>query len=248
MDTEILIFAFAAAFLGSAIATWTGFGAATILTPVIAAFLEIRQTVLVVAIYHGIHNLVKVVTFRRGVVWRVAALFGIGAVIFSLIGGLLSSIAPASWLKLILGVFLILDGVFGFLEGPRDRQNAPGAVRAITGGAVSGFAAGIIGTGGAVRALFLHRFLHGKEDYVATSALIALVIDVSRVPIYLTQYPTAVTGHLAPITLTTVAAGFLGVIFARRFLQSVSITRFRRVLLVALVVSGGLFIAQGLRN
>ena len=52
------------------------------------------------------------------------------------------------------------------------------------GGALSGLLAGIIGVGGAVRSMFLISFGMPKEVYIATSALIALVIDCVRIPVY----------------------------------------------------------------
>jgi hypothetical protein len=44
------------------------------------------------------------------------------------------------------------------------------------------------------------------------------------------------------------AAAFAGVLLARAFLRNVSTEKFRKVLMVALVVFGVSFIAQGLRG
>jgi uncharacterized membrane protein YfcA len=239
---------FTTALVGSAVATWTGFGAATILTPVLASFLEVRQTIVVVAIYHGIHNVIKIIAFRRGVVVRVAVLFGCGAVVAAFIGGLVSAVAPLSLLKVLLGGFLIFDAATSFKKSRAEQHMKSGTVRAVIGGSVSGFAAGIIGTGGAMRAMFLHHFLREKNQYIATSAVVALVIDASRIPIYLTQYPEAATSHLFPTIFATVAAGLLGVLFARRFLKNVGTEKFRRVLMVALIAAGVSFVVQGFRG
>jgi uncharacterized membrane protein YfcA len=248
MNSETLIIVFAAAVAGSAIATWTGFGAATILTPVLGSFMEIRQAILIVAIYHGIHNLVKMITFRKGIAGRVALLFGFGAVTFSLLGSMMSSLAPVSTLKLVLGGFLIFDAVLTF-KGRTSRQaSSPGVGRALAGGAFSGFTAGIIGTGGAVRALFLHHYVSGKDQYISTSALVALMIDASRIPVYVTQYPATTTSSILPIVMTAVTAGFLGIFAARAFLRNVSTERFQSVLLIALVLAGISFIVQGVKN
>ena len=87
MDHAVLVIAFVTALFGSALATWTGFGAATILTPVLVMFIDTRQAIFVVAIFHGIHNIVKTVTFRRTVVLRIVLLFGLGAVALAPVGG-----------------------------------------------------------------------------------------------------------------------------------------------------------------
>jgi uncharacterized membrane protein YfcA len=246
MQIDTLLITFIAALLGSGVSTWTGFGAATILTPVLASFIELRQAVLVVAIYHGIHNLVKLVAFRKNIAGRIAGWFGSSAVVFSVLGGMLSAVAPVAALKIVLGGFLILDAVLGFLEKAGDQRKSPGFLHALVGGASSGFAAGIIGTGGAVRALFLHRFVPEKNEYVATAAVVGLIIDASRIPVYATQFPQTVTMGLLPITITAVAGGLIGLFLARSFLKDVTTERFRKFLFTALIAAGAMFILQGI--
>ena len=58
---------------------------------------------------------------------------------------------------------------------------------AATGGALSGFMAGIFGMGGAVRSLFLSAFNLQKEVYIVTGAAIAIVIDITRLGTYLSK-------------------------------------------------------------
>jgi uncharacterized membrane protein YfcA len=207
----ILAISFLAALTGSAIATWTGFGAATILTPVLASFVELRQAILVVSIFHAIHSAIKISTFRRGIDWHVALLFGPGAIICSIVGGLFSSVAPVAVLQTVLGAFLVFDGVAGLLGRSEDEWKTQNRAKAVLGGALSGLVAGIIGTGGAMRALFLHHFLREKTAYIATSAVIGLLIDASRIPVYLTQYPETATSGMLPLILMSVSGAFVGV-------------------------------------
>jgi uncharacterized membrane protein YfcA len=127
------------------------------------------------------------------------------------------------------------------------RRN-PGTGPALIGGALSGFAAGIIGTGGAMRALFLHHYVPDKDGYIGTSALIGLMIDISRIPVYLTEYPADATSGILPATIATVVAGLLGVFTARALLKNVSTERFQRTLSVALAAAGVMFIVQGIRD
>ena len=248
MDATHLILSFLAALAGSAVAPWTGFGAATILTPVLALFLDLRQAIFVVAIFHGIHNAVKIAAFRGGITWGVALLFGPGAIVFSIVGGLLSSLAPAALLQIALGAFLVLDGAAGLSARSESDLKLPQRSKAILGGALSGLVAGVIGTGGAMRALFLHHFLREKAAYIATSAFIALLIDASRIPVYWTQYPSGATSGMVPLILVSVSGAFLGVITARQFLMRVGTQRFRKVVLAAVVAAGISFIVQGLHG
>jgi uncharacterized membrane protein YfcA len=56
-----------------------------------------------------------------------------------------------------------------------------------TGGVISGFMAGLIGTGGAIRGVTLAAFGLEKDIFIATSALIDLGVDTSRAVVYILQ-------------------------------------------------------------
>ena len=248
MNVTHLILSFLAALIGSAVATGTGFGAATILTPVLAFFIDLRQAIVVVAIFHAIHNAIKFAVFRRGIHWGVALLFGPGAIVFSIVGGLLSSFAPVALLQIALGAFLVFDGVTGLSGRAESESGMQKHSKAVLGGALSGLVAGIIGTGGAMRAMFLHHFLREKTAYIATSAFIALLIDASRIPVYWTQYPKTATSGVVPLILVSISGAFLGVIAAWQLLKHVSTQWFRKVVLAALVVAGIALIGGGLHG
>ena len=158
LDYSTLFTAFGGAALAAAVAIWAGFGAATILAPILAWILDLKQAIFLVASFHGFQSLVRVVAFRNAIAWRLVAHFGITAVAFSFLGSALSAAAPSTLLRTALGLFLIADAGSGLWRAAPARA--------------SGFMAGLIGTGGALRAFFLHRFLPERHAYVATSAAI----------------------------------------------------------------------------
>ena len=53
------------------------------------------------------------------------------------------------------------------------------------GGTLSGFFAGLIGTGGAIRGITLAAFNLEKDAFIATSAIIDMGVDVSRAGVYI---------------------------------------------------------------
>ena len=55
----------------------------------------------------------------------------------------------------------------------------------VVGGSLSGFLAGLIGTGGALRGAFLTAFGITKLKYFATAAAVGVAVDVTRLPIYI---------------------------------------------------------------
>jgi uncharacterized protein len=61
---------------------------------------------------------------------------------------------------------------------------APTSTNLITGGLASGFLAGLVGSGGAIRGLTLTAFQLEKNIFLATSAMIDLGVDASRTVVY----------------------------------------------------------------
>ncbi|MBI2451616.1 sulfite exporter TauE/SafE family protein [Candidatus Pacearchaeota archaeon] len=177
---EILFFIFA--FLAEVIGTMAGFGSSTIFLPIALFFVDFKIALVLVALLHIFGNMGRITFFRHGLNWRLILLFGIPSVILAVIGALLVNYTSNAILKLALGVFLLSYSIV-FLLKP-DLKFKPKTQNAIIGGSLSGFLAGLIGTGGALRGAFLTAFNLKKEVYIATAAVIALAVDVTRIPIY----------------------------------------------------------------
>ena len=77
--------------------------------------------------------------------------FGIPSILLSFLGASLVGILPKSILQIILGIFLIAFSVL-FLLKP-SLKFAANPRTTITGGGITGFITGIVGTGGALRAI-----------------------------------------------------------------------------------------------
>jgi hypothetical protein len=134
-----------------------------------------------------------------------------------------------------LAAFLILYSVYS-LANPRfvlkkSRKNA------VIGGSLSGLLAGLIGLGGAVRSTFLIGFNLPKEVYVGTSALIAVVIDLTRIPTYLATASVRFSSHFYLIPFLVVSAYF-GVRTGKVLLLKINQETFRKVVLIALCLIG----------
>jgi uncharacterized membrane protein YfcA len=77
-------------------------------------------------------------------------------------------------------LFLALFLMFNF-EKPLEQSNK----NLYVGGTISGFLAGLLGTGGAIRGITLAAFHLPKNVFIATSAVIDLGVDSSRAIVYL---------------------------------------------------------------
>ena len=117
---------------------------------------------------------------------------------------------------------------------------SPARNPAIVGGGLSGFLAGLIGTGGALRGAFLTSFGLPKEKYIATAATIALAVDFTRIPVYLSQgfLEQKYYWYLPILIVLALAGSFCGRQIVRRFRYEV----FRKIVLVAILLIGLKFI------
>jgi len=235
MPLAILPIFLGCAFVAEVIGTMAGFGAATVLTPIAAQFMDIKTAVAVVACFHLFGNLSRLWFFGRAIRWRVAIQFGVVGVIASLLGAYVASWMPASLVRIALGAFLIGYVILEARQVTTMRLAAAPATLAI-GGGVSGFIAGIIGTGGAIRSMCLLAFQLPKEAYLGTSAILALAVDGTRLPVYLTQ--GFIPASYGPVVGSLLVVAILGAWVGQRLVRRVSPVYFQRFVLVMLALMG----------
>lgn len=245
MTPEAIGLFLACAFIAEIIGTMAGFGAATVLTPIAVWFMDIKTAVAIVAAFHLCGNASRLYFFGRQIRWRIVWQFGLIGVAGSFVGAELASRVSASALQVALGVFLL---VYVGLEVSRlTAVRLPATPPTLViGGALSGTIAGAIGTGGAIRSVCLLAFGMRKEAYLGTSALIALIVDATRLPVYTAQgfLPRA----MAPVMLALLAVAFGGAWVGQRLVRRLSADVFKRLVLGVLAMMGVKLLLDGLRG
>lgn len=233
MNIVFLIIAFVSEIIG----TIAGFGSSTIALPISLLFLDFKTAIVLVAFLHIFGNMGRISLFRFGVDKNILLKFGIVSVFFTLAGALLVNYTPQEVLKGSLGIFLIIYSVISW--SGTFRLKASNAT-AVIGGILSGFLAGLIGTGGALRAVFLSAFQLPKEKYVATAAAIALAVDATRIPVYIKDgYLNNNLYWLIPfIFIVAIAGSFVG----KKIVDRIPQNFFRRIVLSAIFIVGIKFI------
>lgn len=223
----------------SVVTLFTGFGVGTVLTPVMALYFDVKVAVFLAAIVHFFNNAARIYLYRdqvnRGVIRRFGAV--------SLAGAFLGSFAQiyidSGWLKAGFGFFLVAFGLSQFapagagLKFPRWLDPV--------GGFLSGLLGGLIGNQGAIRSLYLLNYGLEKREFIASAAIIAVVIDSTRIPVYvytMRQYLFDNLGLIAAVVVSSI----LGTLLASRVLPQVSAELFRRIILVALMAMGALML------
>lgn len=117
-------------------------------------------------------------------------------------------------------------------------------LNSLVGGSLSGFLAGLIGTGGALRGAFLSAFGLPKEKYIATAAAIALAVDVTRIPVYLSHgfLQNRYYWYLPVLFILALAGSFTG----KQIVKQVSQKTFKKIVLLAILIIGLKFIIDWL--
>jgi uncharacterized membrane protein YfcA len=122
------------------------------------------------------------VFFRKGINKEIVLKLGIPAVLFVVLGAFITTLIPTKHIVLLMNIALVLLAVYLLTRFNKPIQQSNQNL--YIGGILSGFVAGIAGTGGAIRGITLAAFQLPKEIFIATSALIDLGVDTSRAIVY----------------------------------------------------------------
>lgn len=194
--------AFAIAILAGAIATASGFGIGSLLTPFLMLSSPTADAVTIVAVPHAVANAVRLARLRADVHGPTFHQFGLASAAGGLGGALLQGRLASPILTVILAVLLILAGTTE-LAGRRVPLPRTPTWR-LAGGLLSGLFGGLVGNQGGIRAAALLGFELPPRQLVATATASALIVDAARVPVYLAAASDVMSAHLGAIAWLTV--------------------------------------------
>ena len=95
------------ALLAEVLGTVGGFGSSVYFVPLASYFMDFQSVLGITALFHLSSNLTKIGFFRKGINRDLLIYMGIPAVVFVILGALLSRYANPKLLGIALGVFLI---------------------------------------------------------------------------------------------------------------------------------------------
>jgi hypothetical protein len=228
--------------LTSVITLFTGFGVGTIMMPVMALFFDVKVAIFLAAIVHFFNNISRILLYRRNLRRDILRRFGIVSVAGAFIGSFAQLYIQSAWLKSGVGIFLILFALASLLPFPIRWKFPP--VVDVAGGLLSGLIGGLIGNQGAIRSLYLLNYRLDKQELIASAAMIAVVIDATRIPVYAVSNYGYLRENLT-LMLLVILASIVGTMIGGRILPKVSYEFFRRIILVA-VLGLGIMMAVGM--
>ena len=233
INTISSIFLFLA-LIAEILGTVGGFGSSVFFVPVASFYFDFQSVLGLTAIYHLSSNISKIALFKKGLNKKLILTIGAPSVIFVIIGGYLTKYINSQYLEIILGIFLISLSLLFLIKKSLVIQ--PTNKNAITGGALSGFSAGLLGTGGAIRGLTMAAFNLEKDVFIATSACIDFLIDFSRTFVYF-QNGYIHTHDLIYLPFLIVI-GFIGTLIGKHILNFISQKKFKVVSLTLILIIG----------
>jgi uncharacterized protein len=237
-----VVIATVAAVVAGAIASISGFGIGSVLTPVLSTQFDVRLAIAMVSLPHLAGTFVRFLIVRTGINKEVLLGFGAASAIGGLLGAALQTVVQSSALAVIFGLLLVFAGVSS-LTGLAQRMRFSGRRSALVGGALSGLLGGLVGNQGGIRAAALLGFDVEREAFVATATAVALIVDGARIPVYLATQGADLAQHWPLIAILAVGA-IVGTVLGGWTLRRMSEPVFRRVVGVLLLVLGAYTLAR----
>lgn len=173
------------ALISEIIGTVSGFGSSILFVPLAGYFYDFKSVLGITAVFHVFSNLSKIYLFRNGIDKKIVLKLGIPAVVAVIAGALLTNFLPAKEMQLGMNVMLVLLALYLIINFTKKLKQTNTTL--YIGGFVSGFLAGLFGTGGAIRGITLAAFQLPMASFIATSALIDLCVDAGRAAVYIGQ-------------------------------------------------------------
>ncbi len=244
LKTWSLILLIFLSLLAEILGTVGGFGSSVFFVPIGNYFLDIKSVLGITALFHLCSNVSKITLFRKGFNKKLLLQLGIPSVIFVIGGAFLSKFVDKNMLELSLSIFLILLSLFFLIA--KKLVLKPNLSNSIVGGGISGFLAGLLGTGGAVRGVTMAAYNLEKEVFIATSAMIDLGIDSTRTVIYfINGYVHMHDLYLIPFLLVI---SFTGSFIGKVILKKIPQEKFRMLVLLLILFIGVATLAKYLNG
>jgi uncharacterized membrane protein YfcA len=221
------------AFIAEILGTVSGFGSSILFVPVASLFFDFKAVLGITAVFHIFSNLSKIALFRQGNDKNIAIKLGIPAIVFVIFGAMLTHYLPTQLIELAMHIILVILALYLMVNFSKTIAQTDRNL--YLGGIASGFLAGLVGTGGAIRGITLASFHLPKDIFIATSALIDLGVDASRAVVYISNgYFLGKHIILIPFLIgISIGGSYIG----KQILKKTSEDVFRYIVLIVVILS-----------
>ena len=235
MELHDILF-FILALLAEIVGTVSGFGSSILFVPLASAFFDFQVVLGITAVFHVFSNISKIYLFREGINKEIVIKLGLPAVIFVIIGAILTKFIPQKEIE--LGMNMIILSLAIYLLSGHHKKLQQSNQNLYLGGTISGFLAGLIGTGGAIRGITLAAFQLEKNAFISTSAIIDFGVDFSRAGIYI--YHGFFKSEFLIFMPILIGISMLGTWIGKKILAYLSEKIFQIILLSIICLTAGI--------
>jgi uncharacterized protein len=227
------------------VASVTGFGIGSLLTPLFSLQMQTKLAVAAVSIPHFLATAIRFWMLRANLDRRLLLSFGVMSALGGLTGALLHSLAESIILSGVFGILLVFAGVTG-LTGVAEKMRFHGWL-AWVAGALSGFLGGLVGNQGGIRSAAMLGFDVRREAFVATATAAGLLVDGARMPVYFVTEGSEMLSVWTLIVVATVGT-VVGTFLGRKVLTVMPERLFRRIVSVIILLLGLGFLSSVLSH
>ena len=229
---------------------FSGFGLGTILLPAFMVFFSTETAITLTATVHFFNNIFKTTLSYKDINYSVIKSFGISSILGAIIGSfilvklaiyfkdfnyeILNTTLNTSVLKIVIGVIIFIFTIIEFIH--LDRWIKPSNNTLALGGLISGFFGGISGHQGALRTLFLSKLNLDKFSFISTGIAIALLIDISRIPIYFSNFKLQDFSNGIEPSVVAISMALIGAIIGKKYLKKIKINSLYKIVSICLIL------------
>lgn len=221
--------------IAGGVASVSGFGIGSLITPLLAIKMNLQLAVAAVSIPHLIGTAFRFVLIRKDLNKEILVKFGLWSAVGGLIGSLVGAVIQDRLLIIVFSILLIFagsTGTFGFAE----KMRIPTKLGWLAG-IISGVFGGLVGNQGGIRSAALMGFNLSKSEFVATATGVALLVDGARMPVYFYNRMAELINLWQPILIST-GGVLLGTWLGQMVLHKIPESLFKKVVSAIILLLG----------
>lgn len=222
-------------YMAALFSTLAGFGASSLMIPLVQFFLPLHQTLILIALVHLFNSFWKLLFFMHEIRWKIALPFACAGFFGAYFGASLAISLPVETLGRVIGISII---VYAFFMDSAVKIWLPRSPWLISlAGLIGGFSSGALGIGGVIRSSFLIGLNISVAAYLSTLGAAGIVLDIARLLVYWKM----VNGVMYSVfwsALVALPASLIGAWSAQRILENTTFDDYRFYVRVAIVTMG----------
>ena len=239
-------------FLAAILTFFSGFGLGTILTPVMILYFPVELAISFTGIVHFLNNIFKIFLVGNHVNKDVLVRFGLPAILSALIGSYIlfqldNNMILYSYklfeynmevkllkfvISILLLIFALIDLIPFFKKLKFEKKSLP------LGGFLSGFFGGLTGNQGALRSAFLIKSGLNKKEFIGTTVVISIFVDISRISVYSSNLIEYNISNYYLLAFFAISSGILGSIFGNILLKKITLELIQIIVAILIILIG----------